>query len=324
MTNSEPHPDGERHEVWSRYWAHLAEGGATAGSFAGGYSGTAIERWWEARIGRLEDRLRWLDVATGNGAVPLIWARVNCDPLARCDAVDLARIGTVEGHRIAWHSGVHAEHLPFDAASFDVAMSQYGFEYMRRTEAVAELARVLRPGGSLLLVMHHAGGHPARMARTEVGHIDELTGPDGLWTLAVRMIEPIARSASPAGRAALMADPTAEALRQAFSQAQERLRGSAHASACPDVLYETSDAVGGVLQRAVGDGAHPAQLLAQRWTRHLQDSRLRLVELGAHALDEAGAADLCRILEIGFRDIQLGTLHERGHLMGWTLIATRG
>jgi len=335
MSQSAPPPDAadERSEVWSRYWSQLARGrgAAAAGSFSGGYAGTVIERWWRSCIGALNGHRRWLDVATGNGAVPLVWSQVNTDPDARCDAVDLARIeapwtaslDAAKARRIVWHAGVSAEALPFDATSIDVAMSQYGFEYARRGEAIAELVRVLVPGGALRLVMHHAGGRPARLARVEVGHIDDLLGSGGLWTLAQRLIEPFSRSGTAAGRAMLAADSTMETLRQTFNEAQDRLNAMARVSLCPDVLRETTNAVASVLQRAASDGTVPAQALVQRWTQNLHDSRLRLVELQSHALDEAASADLRRRLEATFIDIVLDTVQEQGHLMGWALSATR-
>jgi len=49
-----------------------------------------------------------------------------------------------------------AESLPFESASFDVVNCGLALPYMDNARAIAEIGRVLRPGGILLLKVHHA------------------------------------------------------------------------------------------------------------------------------------------------------------------------
>jgi SAM-dependent methyltransferase len=49
-----------------------------------------------------------------------------------------------------------AESLPFESASFDVVQCGLALPYMDNARAIDEIARVLRPGGVLLLKIHHA------------------------------------------------------------------------------------------------------------------------------------------------------------------------
>ncbi len=49
-----------------------------------------------------------------------------------------------------------AEHLPFAPSSFDVVTCRLALPYTDNARALAEMARVLRPGGSLILKIHHA------------------------------------------------------------------------------------------------------------------------------------------------------------------------
>jgi SAM-dependent methyltransferase len=49
-----------------------------------------------------------------------------------------------------------AESLPFADASFDVAVCRLALPYTDNARALKELSRVLRPGGVLLLKIHHA------------------------------------------------------------------------------------------------------------------------------------------------------------------------
>ena len=96
---------------------------------------------------------RWLDVATGTGAVALRAARMG----AEVTGVDLAPAlvalakenATAAGLRVRFETG-DAEALQFEDASFDVVSSAIGTQFAPDHRAVAdELARVCRPGGRL-------------------------------------------------------------------------------------------------------------------------------------------------------------------------------
>jgi SAM-dependent methyltransferase len=96
---------------------------------------------------------RVLDVACGTGVVSVTAARLG----ARVTGLDLtpellerarenARIASVE---IEFHEG-DVEKLPFGDATFDVVMSQFGHIFAPRPEvAIAEMLRVLKPGGTI-------------------------------------------------------------------------------------------------------------------------------------------------------------------------------
>jgi SAM-dependent methyltransferase len=96
---------------------------------------------------------RVLDVACGTGVVAVTAARkgarvtgVDLTPELVAAARDNARIASVE---IEWHEG-DVEQLPFEAAAFDVVVSQFGHMFAPRPEvAVREMLRVLKPGGVL-------------------------------------------------------------------------------------------------------------------------------------------------------------------------------
>lgn len=99
---------------------------------------------------------RWLDAATGTGAVAVRAARAG----AEVTALDLAprlvdtakRLAADEGLAIRFDVG-DCEDLPYDDASFDVVASAVGVIFAPDHSAVArELARVCRPGGRLGLV----------------------------------------------------------------------------------------------------------------------------------------------------------------------------
>jgi SAM-dependent methyltransferase len=96
---------------------------------------------------------RVLDVACGTGVVAVTAARLG----AHVTGLDLtpellerarenARVAGVE---VDWHEG-DVEQMPFGDAAFDVVLSQFGHIFAPRPQvAVAELLRVLKPGGTI-------------------------------------------------------------------------------------------------------------------------------------------------------------------------------
>lgn len=100
---------------------------------------------------------RVLDAGTGTGHTALAFAA----RVAEVVAVDLTEAMLDQGRRLAHERGIknitfqHAdvERLPFANASFDLVTSRYSaHHYPRPQAALTEFARVLRPGGRLLLV----------------------------------------------------------------------------------------------------------------------------------------------------------------------------
>ena len=94
-----------------------------------------------------------LDVGCGTGVVPITAAKLG----ARATGIDLtpellqrarenARISEIS---VEWQEG-DAENLPFEDSSFDVVTSQFGHIFAPRPElAIAEMLRVLKPGGTI-------------------------------------------------------------------------------------------------------------------------------------------------------------------------------
>jgi len=95
-----------------------------------------------------------LDVATGTGVVAITAARAGADVTALDLTPELLEVARDNGRiaqcpGIVWTEG-DAEQLPYDDASFDVVLSQFGHMFAPRPEvAVAEMRRVLKPGGRI-------------------------------------------------------------------------------------------------------------------------------------------------------------------------------
>lgn len=105
-----------------------------------------------ARVGA---GMRVLDVAAGSGNASIPAAMTGAAVVATDLTPELVQIGAQRsaerGLDIAWQEA-DAEHLPFEAAEFDVTMSCVGVMFAPFHQPVAdELIRVTRPGGTIAL-----------------------------------------------------------------------------------------------------------------------------------------------------------------------------
>ena len=113
---------------------------------------------------------RWLDLATGTGAVARLAARAGADVTGQDLApalVEMAReIAADEGVSVHFEVG-DAESLRYVDASFDIVSSTCGVMFAPDHAAVArELARVCRPGGRLGLACWRSDGAVGDLFRT--------------------------------------------------------------------------------------------------------------------------------------------------------------
>lgn len=331
MSDANKGPDPEvldqRSEIWSRYWATGASH-SCAGSFGLHYGG-AIGAWWRQVFEGLQADERVLDLATGSGAVLQLALKFCTSQDVQLRGVDAGKVVPAwltsleprQGARVRIDLGVRTENLPFADQSYELVTSQFGIEYTDLRRSLAEVRRVLCPGGSLRCVLHHVNSQSVQLARVEVDHIRWLLATGGLLDVVEQLCEPFAQAATPQGRAALSQSHSANLLRERFNQLQDERTQRVHASICPDVLNEASNAVGQIFRTATEQGAAAArtrvQALAQTW----RDSEFRLCELIEHALTNQLLQDLVLQLQSQGFDTSAGPLTDAGRLMGWWLRA---
>ncbi len=161
---------------WSDFWQ---QGFITTfgPSMPDNYQG-AVKEFWRAQFSTLPKGARILDIACGNGAVALLAADISKETGKdfQITGCDLANINDkVHGsdelkelrETITFHSKVANEKMPFKAGSFDLVVSHYGVEYGDLPHSIAEIRRVLVPGGTLVALAHHNDSPLLQAARSE-------------------------------------------------------------------------------------------------------------------------------------------------------------
>ena len=146
---------------WTHYWR---EGWAASCVPASERAAREIRERWIRWFADLPDGSRVLDLGTGNGILLAHAAAAARQQGKRFSltGVDLADIDPPRWlsslppglRRARFLGGVAAERLPLAAGEFDAAVSQYGLEYADLEPALAEVERVLAPGGRLLWLAH--------------------------------------------------------------------------------------------------------------------------------------------------------------------------
>jgi ubiquinone/menaquinone biosynthesis C-methylase UbiE len=136
-----------------------------------------------ARILTLTGEERALDVGTGAGAFALALA-----PLVReVVGVDVVPEMLAEARKRATENAefveADAEELPFPPGAFDLVCTARTLHHVPRPEViVAEMTRVLRPGGTMLVVDQLAPGDP--LAAIELNHFEQARDPSTTRILA--------------------------------------------------------------------------------------------------------------------------------------------
>lgn len=324
----------DRRRNWSRYWASGALH-SCPGSFTGNYDGTIADFWLQA-FSSLGPQDRVLDIASGNGALPRLLLGLDGGHAgqARIDAIDLAdiapgwysKLAPEQRENMKFHSGVHAEKLPFPEQLFDLVISQYGIEYADLTQAITEVLRVLKPTGRVRMIMHHKDAWPVQIAAVEIELIDWLLSDEGLFPQSAAMLPLLAKAGTNKGREQLQQDAEASRTRAQYNVCQQTLAEKlAKNPKVHVVLAEAREQLQHVLVQAQSQKLQLAISNHQRLRDSFHDTRFRLQELISHALDK----DAMQIIVDWFntRDFCSASstpLFYQGFLMGWALSVDLG
>lgn len=147
----------EKEEVWKSFWQRerSASTPAIVSTEWNEISKAQFEAWADFAENIGPDA-RVIDFATGAGKLPKLLHAARPD--LRITGIDIANPLPDASEGIELIGGVTMEDVPFPADSFDVAVSQFGFEYGDSLTVSAEMLRVLRSAGKIGLMVHRGDG----------------------------------------------------------------------------------------------------------------------------------------------------------------------
>lgn len=208
---------------WSDYWRSGRTDVMTVQTPAGPVA-FDTEPIWGNWFQSFDTGAHLLDLATGNGQVAgyASGAATASGKTFAITGVDYADVEVASARMPAdcrLLGGVALEKLPFPAAAFDGASSQFGIEYADTRAALQELGRVLKPGGKALMLIHHSDSVITRQTADQIAAYDAVLGKSG----AIRH----ARRAFTAHLKGVPAAAAEAALRSAVQQAVARLEPTA-------------------------------------------------------------------------------------------------
>ncbi len=125
-----------------------------------------------------------LDVGCGEGQVSRLAARLGAEVIGVDPTWNCVRVAAERGTSVA-RAGAAA--LPFADASFDAVVACLVFEHIRDVdEAIAEVARVLQPGGRFCFFLNHP-----LLQTPNSGWIDDqfLDPPEQYWRIGPYLVE---------------------------------------------------------------------------------------------------------------------------------------
>ena len=139
-------------QAWTTFWAEQGPGSRCLASASEELLHPLDSHWHDLASGLLP-ATEVLDLACGAGAVGR--ELLQGQPDLHVTGIDIALIPPSGDNRIELVPWTPMESLPFDEASFDAAVSQFGYEYGHTAKAACEVARVLAPGAPISLLLHH-------------------------------------------------------------------------------------------------------------------------------------------------------------------------
>jgi ubiquinone/menaquinone biosynthesis C-methylase UbiE len=323
-------------EEWSRFWER-----STLTTFEGHFSGNydaEIREFWRAALAPLPPGAVVVDLATGNGAIPLLaaeFAREEGKPLQITGldsaAIDAARLKAARPElaagldAVTLRGGTPLEATGLPAASVDLVTSQYGFEYGDTAAGGREIARILRPGGRLAMIIHHDESAILSQAREGLRQHRLCFEQERFVYLARKMIKIFRGLKTGPQRGGVHWTPGAIKVREELMGAAQRLQQYARR---PEVRREDAGflefMVPSVLRLLEQSRALSPVAVEQAWSEiegEAEAYRLRMADLVSAACGEQDMARLeAELGAAGLTDLARAPLVYRADLLlGWTL-----
>ena len=308
------------------HWEAYYRGGAIATCPMGPDTTYTLELrdLWLAFFAAIDDGSCVLDVGCGNGAIALL-AKEAATALGRHFEIHGADLASIDPPRhvpngaslfagIAFHAGMPCERLGFADGTFDAVSGQYALEYTDTPRSLAEIRRVLRPGGRALFVLHHEHSVLIRNARESLAQ--------GALVLEETLILRKLRRHAVAER---QSEAAARATWAELSAAATQLQQAAARSISPHLLHVVIDGVQKLLGVRRDMGIAGFEREVDRFEREVRAGVRRLQDLvGCAQSEEQMAATVATARRIGF---ECGPAEPQRHagenLVGWRLSLSR-
>lgn len=300
---------------------------ATCPTAADGGIDLEVRQAWVEFFATLPDGACIVDIGTGNGLIPGIaresaaalgrhWTIHGTDP-ARIDPARDVADGARRFEGITFHAGVPAEKLPFETASVDAVTGHHALEYTDAPAALAEMFRVLKPGGDAQFIVHHADSVFMRSARASLGEADLVFKETKVFRRLHKLVEMEQVTPGTTERATTELRGAIQALKQALPGARAAGGGR--------VITVALDAVQKLLEARKQVPAAAAAREVERIEEELRGSTRRIHDLLAHGRDDAAMDQLQQqARDAGFTLVErLPQLHGGSTLVGWQLLMHR-
>lgn len=309
-------------DFWGKYWASGALT-SMADGFESNYQGV-LRSGWETYFASFDLEARLLDIGTGNGAIATIAAEISRREKLDFEihGADLAEIDpqrTVKSdaeltngllRAIVFHPGTATETLPFEDGTIDGVSAQFAFEYADHDAAMAELGRVLRPGGKARFVMHDHDSEVLRRGREQLRQI-ELIESQAFYDTVDALLPHTAAMAS-----GIQPDQDTERVRLQVNEVGATIGEAARASFSPESLQFAMGFASRALEIVATDGLNAARARLQQGRDELAGAKLRYGDLVRAAGAPGQALNLAELAKSkGFADVAVTEVMHNGQVL---------
>lgn len=288
----------------------------------------ALTDHWADFFSTLPKDATIVDLGTGNGAVISIAAEVDRNRNGRfslhgVDAADIDPVTYVKAaprtlSHVTFHPRTRMEALPFPENSVTAVCGQYALEYSMVEKTIAEIVRILAPGGRFQFLVHAHDSVLISRSRTQLAQAKAILNSDlaDMFRTALPLI--IEAESATAGNALAFqkAKNAFDAFNHSFSRLQTHFQNDEDQSIPANFL----EALSQLYQSRKRFSSDSILSMFDNMCMHLQAQAQRLHDLIEAALDDDGINALIEKLSRQGAHVMPGQKAHSGKsnvLLGW-------